>query len=834
MTNIVSLPDRRAKDRDLQIAVGKTVKGNKVKNQIWKWDQLVEKLKTPLRTSETFGEFMRMSKDEQTEVKDRAGFYVPAHFEPEVRKGENMGPKCLGTLDLDHATPESLGLIKERFQGIEYVLHSTHKHETEHPRFRLVFLLTRRVGHELYEPLMRALAHRAGIIELADHTTYEFSRVMFFPSCASDADFVFHHEEGAAVDPTPVVNACYLDWHDITEWPMSSKDLNPPRVHGPRLGDPRDKSGVIGAFCQSFSIAEAIEKYLPGVYLPGVTPNRYTYFNGTTANGAVLYQDGQYLHSWHDSDPCSRLTVNAFDMVRIHLFVQHDARQDKDTPSTKLNSFKEMLELAQEDKAVQGLLLDQRTTLIEDFDEAEAPEEIPTGAVEPGTPAAPPKAQPASLSLSEKVTQWKLQLHPNTLSLARDRLWNIEAILENDPRLKGCVAVNIFTGNLVQKRALPRYRGTVGGDWTDTAETALAAYFNRGYDVGFNAALISQAVGAVAVRNQFDPVRDWMDTLVWDGTPRLSRFLPDFLGTPADAYHAAIFTKWLTAGVARTYHPGHKFDFILVLEGIEGIGKSTLFEVLANGWFCGDFRLGATSKEVIEQSQGALIVEVAELVTRRDTEVEHTKALLSRGVERARMSYARYAIDRPRRWIAAGTTNETRYLKSETGNRRYWVARTDGRHIDIEALRACVDQLWAEAKVLWECGEALYLDDALVAATAVEHQAQRVEGDEWTASVTAWLEETIPANYYSLPRGTPDVLVQDFDGPIPTRVVRDRVCATEVWVECLKGEEDKFDQKNARRINVILTKLGWCRVSTIRFGAGIRYGRGPGFFRPPV
>jgi putative DNA primase/helicase len=251
---------------------------------------------------------------------------------------------------------------------------------------------------------------------------------------------------------------------------------------------------------------------------------------------------------------------------------------------------------------------------------------------------------------------------------------------------------------------------------------------------------------------------------------------------------------------------------MLVLEDDEGKGKSRLIRALANGWFTDDFSFGLSSKEVVEQAKGSLIIEVAEMSTRSSADVEHIKAFLSRGEERVRMAYARNTGYFPRRWIVAGTTNETEYLKSDTGNRRFWCVRGDGREIDVDAVKKIVPQLWAEAKDRYlNCAEPLYLEDKTVLAFAIEQQAARVQGDDWSGAVENWLDGK-----------TPD----DFDQP---GVRRDRTSALQVWCEAIGGDFEKFRKSDAYRIGSIMRKLGWEAHSTVRLSD--KYGRGRGFVR---
>jgi putative DNA primase/helicase len=819
MSNVIDWQSRRSgKDRPLNIATGPTVRTNKVKNQTFKWAQLVEKLSVPTVTQETIADYLKMPRETQDKIKD-VGYFVPAHYTGGVRKGRNLGLKDLGTLDFDHAKPEFLDSIKAIYNQLAFVLYTTHKHTPEKPRFRLVFLFSRAVTDAEYPAIMRQLAARGDINE-CDDTTFQPSRVMHFASHAVDGEFVFYANDGGSLDVDAVLKS-YLDWHDIAEWPVSDRVKNPLRVSGAKAQDPREKTGFVGAFCNSYDIYSALDTFLPGVYAPGSSPDRFTFVGGSTSNGAIVYDDGLFLFSYHESDPCGGINVNAFDLVRLHKFADLDQAQSADLAPTKFNSYKAMVDLAKADKAVQAWLINERLQVINDFDDFEVPE-----ALRPENPGPPAVEADPGLKVGQAIQAWRLQV-TDDFRVAKDRMWNIEQIMQNDVNLKGCVAMNRFSGELVQRRPIPGLHRPItkeGAPWSDLAEFALQRYFNKNFDVAFNSKLINQACILVGGKNEFDPVRDWMDTLTWDGTPRLATFLPRYVGTEETPYTAAIFTKWLCAGVARTYHPGHKFDFILVLEGVEGVGKSRLLEALANGWFCGDFTFGLDSKKVIEQTAGALIVEIAEMVSRNNTEVEHTKAMLSRSTERARMSYAHNAVNAPRRWIAAGTTNDTTYLKSETGNRRFWMARSDGRPIDVEAVRAVVPQLWAEARDRWQIdGEPLWLDDALVAEYAVGQQAARVETDERSGLIAAWLELKIPSNHWEKTRHNEtndEGRAKELTGKV-TMVERDRVCAAEIWFECLNGGA-VCPRTETIRINNILRKIpGWYHRH-VRMG--IRYG----------
>jgi predicted P-loop ATPase len=779
---------------------------------------MVEKFGAPIRTRETIKEYLAMPREAQDKIKDQ-GYFVPAHYEGNVRKKENLGLKDLGTLDYDHAGPNFLEEIKETFEGYEFVLYTTHKHTAEKPRFRIVFLFSRPVDDAEYQAAMRKIA-AMGCLDDTDDTTFQPSRVMHFGSHAVDGEFVFEHVTGRMIDVDALL-ATYNDWRDISQWPVSSRVSTPLRQSGRKAQDPRDKVGIIGAWCKTYDIEAAIDKYLPGSYVAGSSPNRLTYSGSTASNGAVLYDDGQFLYSNHESDPCGGKNVNSWDLVRLHLYGELDSKQPEDTAPSKLKSYEAMVLLAKADPDVKGAMLAERLHIEDDFEgfdteeDAAVPasEEDDDGLSDPAPKPTTAKEKEKFIGVEAAIKAWRLKT--SNFGIVPKSLVNAIKILENDPRLKECVKFNAFLQDKLLMRKIPGVSvkpNAEGSPWIDAYTLAVREYAEKVYDVIFSKTLMEDACARVAQKFAFDPVKDWMDSLSWDGSPRLATFLHLTLGAENNEYHAAVFTKWLCAGVARTYDPGHKFDNMLVLEDDEGKGKSRLIRALANGWFTDDFSFGLNSKEVVEQAQGSLIIEVQEMSTRSSADVEHIKAFLSRGAERARMSYEHNAGYFPRRWIAAGTTNETAYLKSETGNRRFWCVRGDGREINVDAVKKIVPQLWAEAKDRYlNYAEPLYLEDKTVLAFAVEQQAERVEGDEWQGAVEAFLEGKDPDDF-------------DKDGK-----PRDRTSSLQIFCEAIGADFDKFKKSDSRRIGAIVRKLGWEAHTAVDLGSP--YGRGRGFVR---
>jgi len=291
------------------------------------------------------------------------------------------------------------------------------------------------------------------------------------------------------------------------------------------------------------------------------------------------------------------------------------------------------------------------------------------------------------------------------------------------------------------------------------------------------------AVTASAFANKFHPVKDYLNGLVWDGIERLSYWLSDFLGVPRSDYSVAVARAWMISLVARIMEAGCKVDAMLILEGLQGILKSTLLRIIGGEWFTDELaEIG--SKDASEQVRGRWLIELAELEQMSRAETTRIKAFISRSEDRFRVSYGRNVESFPRTCVFAGTTNaDGGYFKDDTGNRRYWPVRccSDGdmKRIDVAGFAAVRDQLFAEAVVAYRAGEKWYLSEELERAAA-EEQSLRVESDPWHEVVAEWCESE------------GDSLIKSSD----------------ILIECLHKKLDELTRQDDRRVGSILRKLG--------------------------
>lgn len=260
---------------------------------------------------------------------------------------------------------------------------------------------------------------------------------------------------------------------------------------------------------------------------------------------------------------------------------------------------------------------------------------------------------------------------------------------------------------------------------------------------------ISGAVSVVARRNSRHPVQKYVKELVWDGKARLDTWLKKYMNAEGpDEYLAAVGRKLLCACVARVMNPGCKWDYVVIFEGKQGIGKSTACSILGGSWFT-DTIGDITNKDAVEAMRGKWIIEIGELAVMRKYEVENLKHFITVRTDNVRKAYARKSEEYPRQCVFIGTTNRQDYLKDETGNRRFWPVKVHG--VRFNELIRDRDQLWAEACEKWIEGEELYLSGD-IEKMAKEIQASRMEHDEWESIIDEVLSEDdfLPENGFRL------------------------------------------------------------------------------------
>ena len=793
-------------DFSIDLATAHSRIAKKWRNRHWLWSELLQRCSETKRTGETAAEYARMSKEEQSNVKDVGGF-VGGYLSGGIRKNANVMYRTVATLDIDYGTVNVWDDFTMAF-GFAAMIYSTHKHSSKTPRYRLVFPLSRQVSPAEYEPLCRKIAAEIGI-DLFDDTTYELPRLFYWPSTSKDADFVFDYQDGPACDVDAILSQ-YVDYKDVSAWPLSSREGDVIAHEIKKQGDPTEKPGVIGAFCRAYSIEDAIDNFLSDKYEKTGHDGRYTYKLGSVAGGLVCYE-GKFAYSHHETDPASKQLCNAFDLCRVHLFGAQD-EGSRALDVTRKPSYAAIQEFAAKDKAVKLLMARERAQAAADdfdgLDDAELPEDY--------------------------NDEWKAELEYTKSGKLLCNIANIILILENDPALAGHIVHDLFTGMDSAKDGLPWNKNA--NQWTDTDDANLRVWLEKHYDIT-GKEKIADALTAVLTRHSYHPIRDYLNGLTWDGVPRLDRIIIDYMGAEDSELNRAMSRKHFVAAVARVFNPGCKYDYCLIMSGAVGIGKSTLLRVMGGKWF-NDSITTLEGKEGMEQLRRAWVVELGELSSIKRSDVEQVKAHLSKQVDIYRAAYARRVLEHPRQCVFCGTTNEALFLKGDTGNRRFWVIPVVAelrKYKDwSEAIRRDRDQLWAEAVHYYKLGEPLYLSEELEAQAKQRQQDFNDDNDDpIVAMLDKYLNTLLPVNWDTMDIQARRSYLRDPD-PLQAEgtVKRDKVCAAEFICEQLgKDMADKDYKYLCRRVSKMIgDRPEWERVSSTKHAAKL-YGTQRGFRR---
>ena len=790
-------------DFTIDLATAHSRVSKKWRNRRWQWSELLQRCSETKRTSETAAEYTRMSREEQSNIKDVGGF-VGGYLSGGIRKNTNVIYRSVATLDIDYGTLNVWDDFAMAF-NFAAMLYSTHKHSDKTPRYRLVFPLSRQVSPSEYEPLCRKIAAELGI-GLFDDTTYELPRLFYWPSTSKDADYVFEYQDGPACDVDAVLSQ-YVDYRDVSAWPISSKEGDVIAHEMKKAGDPLEKPGVIGAFCRAYTIEDVIEKFLSDQYEQTTTPGRYTYKLGSVAGGLVCYES-KFAYSHHETDPASRQLCNAFDLCRIHLYgAQDEGSRAQDV--ARRPSYAAMKEFAASDKAVKLVMArDKQKEVADDF---------------------------GSVEVSEDYNdEWKAELEYTKNGKLLCSIANIILILENDPALAGHLVHDDFAGTDAVVGGLPWDKAAK--QWTDRDDANLRVWLERNYDLS-GKDKINDALTAVLTCHSYHPIRDYLNGLQWDNVPRLEKLIIDYIGAEDNELNRTMTRKHFTAAVARVFQPGCKYDYCLILTGPEGVGKSTLLGKMGGRWF-NDSVTTTEGKEGMEQLRRAWLIELSELSSIKRSDVEQVKAYLSKQVDIYRAAYGRRVTEHPRQCVFCGTTNEALFLKGDTGNRRFWVIPVNAALRKYqnwcEALNRDRDQLWAEAVHYYQQGERLYLSDELEAQAKQRQQEFNDDSDDpIVAMLQKFLDTKLPVTWDTMDVQARRSYLRD---PDPLQAdgteLRERVCAAEFICEQMGREmTDKEFKYLCRKVSKIIESLpNWERISTTKHAAKL-YGIQRGFRR---
>nr|DAU82915.1 MAG TPA: virulence associated protein E [Caudoviricetes sp.] len=761
----------------MKIAVGNSRMDKKWKNRDISWEDLCQRVSSTIRTTETVEEYRKLKKGAQDNIKDVGGF-VGGQLREGRRKNGMVLCRSMLTLDMDYGEPGIWDEI-DLLHDFKCCVYSTHKHTPEHPRLRMIIPLARDITEEEYPAVARMVAKEIGI-DLFDDTTYEACRLMYWPSTSANGEFFYKTKEGPLLDPDAYL-AKYADWRDASTWPVSSRQSEAVRRSITQQADPLEKPGIVGAFCRAYTIEEAIEAFLTDVYEPSTMNGRYDYIPADSAAGVVVY-DGKFAYSHHATDPVCGKLLNAFDLVRLHKFRELDENVGLDTPPGKLPSFKAMSDLALGDDKVKAVFAEERI------------------------------AQAAAEFSDE---DWQNGLELDKSGHVKNTLHNLTLILENDPNLKGVVFNQLLDGMEIKGEVPWKHPSKF---WRDADDAQLISYVDTHYGT-FSARNYDIAVTKVADDRAYHPIREFIESLPeWDKVPRVDTLLVDYLGAGDTAYVRAVTRKTLCAAISRVLRPGCKFDSMLVLNGPQGVGKSTLIAKLAGEWFSDSLNLGDTKdKTAAEKLQGYWILEIGELAGLKKAEVETLRSFLSRQNDIYRAAFGKRATPHLRQCVFFGTTNaESGYLRDTTGNRRFWPGKNpgSGKKQSWNLTHEEILQIWAEALVYVRQGEKLYLS-AEMDALAKDEQREAMESDEREGLVREYLDTLLPERWAEMDLFERRNFLSgsDFGGLQEKGTVRrTSVSNMEIWCECFGKERANLRRTDSNELTGILARLGWKRA----------------------
>lgn len=780
MANVITLSSYLNNSREISICTGASRHTKEWLNTKIQWSTFVNKLRNPLRSTETLEEYEKLSKDRQGVLKDVGG-YVGGEFKGNHRTAQELKSRDILSIDLDNIPANETDTIikKVRSGGCAAVIHSTRSHRPDKPRLRIIILLNRSITPEEYEPVTRIVANKLGIIKHCDITTFQAARLMYFPSCSSDSQYIFEVIDAPLLCATSLLND-FGDWRSQAALPALADE----KIHyinqAKRQASPSTKEGIVGAFCRTYDIDTAILTHLQHVYTEA-GEDRYTYIQGSTSGGAIVYGDREFLFSHHATDPCCGRLVNAFDLVRLHLFSDLDSKTEIDTPEHKTLSYAAMIQKAQTDEKVCALLHSERIERVKNV-----------------------------FSTSENDDEWAKRLNYKKDGGLKSTVDNILTILAHDISLKDKIALDEFTAKLVVKGNLPWKQSDEIRTWEDLDDAGLYHFLETAYQIA-NQSNMSRAITLTASRNRYNSVEEYLTKLEWDKTPRVATLLIDYFGAENNSYTKDIMLIALPNAVARAIKGGTKYDQVPILIGAQGVGKSTFLAKLGREWF-NDSLQTFEGKEAYELIQGSWIVELPELVAFGRTETNKIKQFLSKTKDNFRAAYAKNVQESPRRCVFFGTTNNTEFLRDPTGERRFWTVEL-GINKPIKSVFKDlttdeVNQIWAEAYEIYKTGK--YANDMRGESARIARESQKAhkEIDPWHEEVTTYLEEPKPENWESMSLEMKRMFIRGsvkIEAPLNYFVNRARAC--DIFTICFNKPVSDMSNKESRRINDIVRQL---------------------------
>lgn len=855
-------------------------------------------IEKPWQDPEPWSVYLKADPDTKAKKKAMSGWFKAATYEDNKRSVRLIEKIYAIQLDIDYATPVKENELLENLTplgGTLHIVHTTRSHTPEAPRMRVLIPLSRGVSGDEAHAIARIVSQRLDEdpqegLELCDPVSFRNNQIAYWPSISKGQPYWSELHDGDVLDADEVL-AEVSDWTNLATLPkQSQKDelrgLEPNNLPE----DPREKDGHVGAVCRAWDVQDANSEVLDGIYTesdesPGTADARWSYSLGTSSHGVLVYGDFRFIYSHQSSDPCGGKLCNTWDMIRYHRFGHLDDNAHRNTKPGNEPSQKAMLKWAQEQPEVRKAMLAAHSEAFEDYaddddldhveespehehedddefdfgldDDTSEPEEDdwdPFGDDEPAPSRQVRRAQERHATKKLKALKdWAELLTYDKQGALEKTRHNCTIIMKNDARIFRSIGKNDLTGSPFALRPgfskftkLPVVQDDIpplGRAYTDVDRASLMAAIGApkshgGYGVDFTIDQIDNAVVLAAEQNRFNPVHEKIDEEEWDGVSRVETFFIDHVGAEDTVYVREAALAWFAAAAGRTYDPGLKFDYVPILEGGQGVGKSSMIRILAFDRFFGELSKDFhNDQRMVESLRGKWILEVAELSGFKLAEVEDIKKFFSKTFDTIRLAYRKNEEDFARRCVFMGSSNRGQYLRDPSGNRRFWPIRVLVEKIDFKALRDAVPQIWAEAKVLYERaqaeaeadGDELALDlksqEAIEMAAKLQEEAREESLDELLRqAIQVWLDTPVSAEEAHAVDPNADKFDDDGGAKLYLRNV---VSKSIVLADC-DTEFVMDNRRNDRSLGSAISMLeGWepiglCRRSTHLGGTPVR------------
>lgn len=806
---------------EISVSIAESRKTLEWQNVRVTWGQLAQRLSAPTVTPESWDEFLALPHDVQGDIKDVGG-WVGGVVQGGRRIRGSVPYRQVLALDLDSTTlkAEEMWYKLNEVWDFKFLIHTTRSYTDLTPRYRCVIPLSRLVDALEYEAVGRYIASLHDINEF-DPSTYQSTRLMYFPSTSKDGYF-WANESGGGLANVDAILATYSDYADPTQWAYAHNDS--PQTHREleKAQDPLLKGGVVGAFCRAYSIRQVLEGLL-GSYYRRESNGRYTYIGGSTSGGVVVYDD-RWCYSHHSTDPNRGKLLNAFDLYRLVKFGAMDFGKSHNTKVDNLPSYAAMVELCNSDSKVQKYLIKDEISdlsLFQDQRKANGPD-------------GKQQKQEQQQEDSAGAPEWLIDLHTKLDKNAKtgaieSTLSNFATILEFDPNIIKNLMLDDFSHQINVLGKLPWERGSDKW-WGDSDDASARIYIDKVYRIKPNKGFYDDAFSHVISKaeNRCDSALDFINRGRWDGVARAEELMITAMGVDDTELNRMQTLVWLKAVVARQLNPGIKFDNMLVLSGVEAIGKSTLFRLLVGDDFFTDcFSFSWKDEKQVENITGKMIVESAELDGFDKKETEAVKAFLSRSVDRYRKPYGRHVTNIPRRCVFAGTTNQVEVLRSQTGNRRMWIMQCHKNQIKVPSwdllTPSYVEQLWAEVREKYKEDRRLYLPSHLMEQQR-QQQREFTQEDPLANEVLQYVKIWLPMHWEEMSAHERYIYINEIKRGQPARYTpskrRETVSSTEFINEWMGERVDNKTLYLSKQINTVIRTLeGFNDIGRIRDNA---------------